>query len=129
VIAVDTNVLLRAIALDDARQTPVALNRLRRETAVFVSKTVLLEMEWVLRSGYDFDRAKMRQVFADLQGLPNLDIEDEAAVRRAVELFGKGLDFADSLHLASAGERRFVTFDRRLQRAARRLALGDISEP
>ncbi len=128
-IAVDTNVLLRAIALDDARQTPVALDRLRRETAVFVSKTVLLEMEWVLRSGYGFDRVKMRQVFVDLLGLSNLDIEDEPTVRRAVELFGKGLDFADSLHLASAGERRFVTFDRRLQRRVRRLALGDVSEP
>ena len=128
-IAVDTNVLLRAIALDDARQAPVALDRLRRETAVFVSKTVLLEMEWVLRSGYGFDRAKMRQVFADLLGLSNLDIEDEAAVRRAVDLFAKGLDFADSLHLASAGERQFITFDRQLQRKARRIALGSVSEP
>ena len=128
-IAVDTNVLARIITEDDPDQARRALDTLERKPAIFVSKTVLLELAWILRASYHFERQSILEVFHDVLRVGNFDIEDEAAVRRAVEFFGKGLDFADSLHLASAGERRFVTFDRRLQRAARRLALGDVSEP
>jgi predicted nucleic acid-binding protein len=48
-------------------------------------------------------------------------LEDELAVAKALDWFQEGLDFADALHLASAGNaKRFATCDRKLARQARR---------
>ena len=54
-IALDTNVLVRFIANDDAVQAKRA-RLLIEKGPVFVAKTVLLELEWVLRGAYDLDR-------------------------------------------------------------------------
>jgi len=48
-VAVDTNVLVRLLVNDDARQTRRARALIEREQ-VFISATALLESEWVLRS-------------------------------------------------------------------------------
>ena len=50
-IAVDTNVLVRFLVRDDAKQAGRAAS-LIRANAVWISKTVLLETECVLRSLY-----------------------------------------------------------------------------
>ena len=128
-VAIDTNILVRIATEDDPDQTRRALALLQSETRIFVSKTVWLELEWVLRTTYRLERQRVLGTIGGLLGPGNLDIEDEAAVRRAIDMFAKGLDFADSLHLASAGERQFVTLDRQLQRRARRLGLGDVASP
>ena len=52
-IAVDSNVLVRFLVLDDAKQAARAA-ALIRANEIWVSKTVLLETEWVLRSLYGF---------------------------------------------------------------------------
>jgi predicted nucleic-acid-binding protein len=127
VIAVDTNVLVRVVTADDPRQTRKALDLLRREASVFVSKTVLLELEWVLRAAYRLGRERILEIFRGLAELSNVDLEDEASVSRAIDLFANGLDFADGLHLASAGTRRFVSFDAPLRRRARRLGVPNVS--
>lgn len=55
----------------------------------------------------------------------NAEIEDEATVTRAIEWYEKGMDFADGLHVGSAGrERKFAIFDTVLRRRARRPGLG-----
>ena len=62
-----------------------------------------------------------------LAGLRGVRVEDEAAVARAFELCGKGLDFADALHLSSRpAEARSVTFDRAFVRRARKLGIGAV---
>jgi predicted nucleic-acid-binding protein len=48
-IALDTNVLVRALVMDHPDQVVIA-PRLLRLDAVFISRTVLLETEWVLRA-------------------------------------------------------------------------------
>lgn len=51
--------------------------------------------------------------------------EDRDAVLVAVDAFDKGLDFADAPHLARGSRAsRFATFDRRLAKRARGLALA-----
>lgn len=50
-VAVDTNVLVRLLVNDDARQARRARALFEREE-IFISPTVLLESEWVLRSAY-----------------------------------------------------------------------------
>ena len=119
-IAVDTNVLVRFLVRDDAKQAARAAELIRGHE-VWVSKTVLLETEWVLRSLYGFSPERLEGALRALAGLGTIFLEDEVAVAKALDWFKAGLDFADALHLASAGNaRQFATFDRKLARQARR---------
>ena len=59
----------------------------------------------------------------------NVEIEDEVTVNQAVEWYEQGMDFADSLHVASAGPaRKFATFDKALRRNIRRLAINELAD-
>jgi predicted nucleic-acid-binding protein len=120
--AVDTNVLVRIITNDDHVQAARAAAFLRGQENVFVAKTVLLELEWVLRGAYRIDRRGLLSVLRRLASTRNIEIEDEASVKQAIEWYEHGLDFADALHVASAGpECALATFDRALRGAARRI--------
>jgi predicted nucleic acid-binding protein len=120
-IAVDTNVLLRFLTRDDPDQA-VRAKALLGGGSVFVPRTVVLEVAWVLRGTDRFSRGAVAAALARLLGLPGVVVEDGATVARALVRFGRGLEFADALHLASSGQARaFATFDRALQRAAGRL--------
>jgi predicted nucleic-acid-binding protein len=119
-IAVDTNVLVRFLVRDNPRQAARAA-ALIRTNEIWVSKTVLLETEWVLRSLYGFSPESLVGALRALAGLPTMFLEDEVAVAKALDWFKEGLDFADALHLASAGNaKEFATFDQKLARQARR---------
>lgn len=127
--AVDTNVVVRLLVGDDAGQA-------RRSRAVFaggpvlVTTTVLLETEWVLRGAYGIEPARIAALLQALLGLPDVSTDDPAAVSAALDWTAAGMDFADALHLAGAGgAERFVTFDRRLVRAAKRLTNLNVSLP
>jgi predicted nucleic-acid-binding protein len=120
--AVDTNVLVRFLVQDDPAQAARAA-ALMRGREIWVSKTVLLETAWVLGSLYGFPASRVAAALEGLAGLPEVLLEDQPAVARALRWFREGLDFADALHLASAGgARKFATFDRQLARRAKRLA-------
>jgi predicted nucleic-acid-binding protein len=121
-IALDTNVLARFYLNDEPRQAQIAA-RLLMEEDVFIPKTVLLELEWVMRGAARVPPAGIARSMVHLLSLDNVRIEDEAVVRAALKAYAKGVDFADALHAAaSAGTSRFVTFDSRLaKRAARAL--------
>jgi predicted nucleic acid-binding protein len=57
-----------------------------------------------------------------LTATANIEIEDEDAVSLALDWYEGGMDFADALHVASAGrERKFGTFDNALRRKLRGL--------
>lgn len=121
-IAVDTNVLVRLVTNDDPVQSAGAA-RLFVEQDVFVSRTVLLELEWVLRGAYELSPASIRTAFDRLMSVSSVTVEDTAAVARALTWFAGGMDFADALHLASAPElvTEFHTFDKPFARRARKL--------
>ena len=123
--SLDTNVLARYYLDDDPRQSPVAFALLQRERALFVSRTVLLELNWVLRfnSVNPQTEAATRAVFEHLIALPNLTVEDAEVVRVALQLNAQGIEFADALHLAASHRcAAMLTFDdRRFARRARSL--------
>lgn len=121
-IAVDTNVVLRFVTNDDQAQADRA-TEVFEGGSVLVTRTVLLETEWVLRtSHYRFGRGRIASILRKLLGLPGLIVDDPPAVARALDWYEGGLDFADALHLASsAAAAEFVTFDRKLARRAARL--------
>ncbi len=54
-IAIDTNILVRIVTNDDPVQAQRATNILQNH-AIFISKTVLLELEWVLHFSYALER-------------------------------------------------------------------------
>jgi predicted nucleic-acid-binding protein len=119
-LAVDTNILVRALIRDDPGQTARAQSILEAEE-VWIAKTVLLETNWVLGKIYRTTAEQIRNGLTGLIGLPNVQIEDEAAVRLALRLFEGGLDFADALHLASRPlGAMFLSFDEALVRRAER---------
>lgn len=126
--SLDTNVLARFF-VDDAedaqaaKQRPAAIAALSERA--FVSVTVLMEFEWVMRGFYDLSLRDMVSVFRALVGIEHISIEDRAAVMAALDGFEKGLDFADALHVArSARASAFATFDQRLAKRAKSLALS-----
>ena len=126
--ALDTNVLARFFVddADDAqaaRQRPAAVAALSERS--FVSVTVLLEFEWVMRGFYELPTRNISRVLRALASLQHITLEDRDAVLVALDSFDKGLNFADALHLArSLRASGFLTFDRRLARRAKSLALA-----
>ena len=125
--ALDTNVLARFF-VDDAddpqaaRQRPAAIAALSDKA--FVSITVLLEFEWVLRGFYSLPRKDVSRVLHALAGVEHVTLEDRPAVLPALDAYDNGLDFADAIHvLRGSRAAAFATFDRRLARRAKALAL------
>lgn len=117
-IATDTNVLARIFAGDDPEQVLVVRSRLRGQR-LWISKTVILELEWVLRTAYKKDRASIARTLRRLLGYRLAEIEDRSSVLNALSWFQEGMDFADAFHLASSGSATsFATFDKALARAA-----------
>lgn len=125
--ALDTNVLARFFVDDPddrqaARQRPAAIAALSERA--YVPITVLLELEWVLRGFYALPAKDVVRVLRALAGIEHVTLEDRDAVLTAIDACERGLDFADALHVArSARASAFVTFDRRLAKRARMLAL------
>lgn len=129
-IGLDTNVLARYYVEDrgdaEAKKQRLSARRLLESgQALMVCKTVVLELEWVLRGYYGFSPAEVASVFAHLLAMPQVSIEDRETVERALSNFDAGIDFADALHHASyRGCARVATCDdRRFARRARRLGL------
>jgi predicted nucleic-acid-binding protein len=116
-IAIDTNVLARYYVDDptDAeavRQRRIATTFFESKEAVFVSLNVVLEFAWLVQAYYRFSKEEMLAVIDHLMGISHVTIERWSVLDEAIRLAHAGLDFADALHLASAGHcERFVTFD------------------
>lgn len=118
--AVDTNLLVRALVRDDEAQTGAA-EAVLTDQSVFIPVTVMLELEWVLRSRYGFTPDKLSQAFTLLCALPNVTVGESAAVRHAAARLAKGWDFADALHHAlSEGCEGYLSFDDNLIKRATR---------
>lgn len=127
--AVDTNIVIRLIVADDKQQTKKA-RAVFEAGDVFISLTVLLETEWVLRSGYGFERERVVSALSAMAGLPGVAIEDPALLALALEWMGKGMDFADAMHLAkAAGCYTFLSFDRKLAKIAAGLSAVAVTQP
>ncbi len=123
--AVDTNVIVRYLMGDDPEQTEKARGVIGRE-AVFVPRTVVLEVEWVLRGVYGLKVAQVIPALRRVAGLSGVMVEDAAMVAKAMDWAEAGLDFADALHLATAEKcKGFLTFDKQFVRKGSRL--NDVS--
>lgn len=121
-LAIDTNVIIRYLVRDDPLQAAKA-RKLIANNDVFVSTTVLLETEWVLRSVYAYEPEQIAAALTSFAGLPRVTVQDALSAATALAWMLKGIDFADALHLVQSGEcDEFVSFDERFVKAANRLS-------
>jgi predicted nucleic-acid-binding protein len=119
--AVDTNILARYYLQDDPAQGRLAVNIIAGGN-LFVPKTVVLELEWVLRYVAQQPATKVLDCISHLLALPDITLEDHDQIEAALALCRRGLDFADALHhSASHACAELLTFDDRgyARRAAR----------
>jgi predicted nucleic-acid-binding protein len=127
-IELDINIVVhyhvRQQDAEGKRQRTAVTEWISRQTALYVRKTVMLELEWVLRGIYGYGAAEIRRVFTHLIALANLVIEDREEVETAIRAHQHGMDFADALQQASAAHcTAFGTLDRAFARRAQRLRL------
>ena len=129
-IGLDTNVLARYYVEDAAdpqagKQRLAARRLIESGQALMVCKTVVLELEWVLRGYYGFEPAEVAAVLGHLLSMAHVAVEDRAVVERALQNLQAGLEFADALHHASyAACERVASFDdRKFARRAGKLGL------
>jgi uncharacterized protein len=103
----DTNVLLRLVAQDDARQL--------RQARAFIEKAVrfggelrvpdlvIAELIWVLESSRKLQAVQIAQLVMSLVGDPRFTVTDEQLLARALELYsGRNVDFVDAYLAALA---------------------------
>lgn len=119
----DTNVLVRYLAADDYKQFQIAKSLIESviaEEVLFIPLTVSIELEWVLRSRYDLDKASILSTFNKLLESREIKFHDESSVEVALNLYSENnTDFADCFHIAIAysnGMSPLITFDRKAAR-------------
>lgn len=78
-IALDTNVVIRYLAQDDARQSAAATRLIEKSLSTakpgFISLIVLCEIAWVLADCYGADKARILAVIEGLLGSKQLVVE------------------------------------------------------
>lgn len=117
-IGLDTNVLVRYIMQDDAKQSPKAsalIESLHADNPGFVTLVSVVELYWVLTSCYDLTGAQVKQALEALLRTKQIIVDRADQVLRALRVLDDGkADFADCLierTAASAGCSQTMTFD------------------
>ena len=118
--SLDTNVLVRYLVQEDEQQFLRARKLIRAAVrageTLYIPITVMLELEWVLRSNFKLSKVQVTNTLSALLSSHELYFEFETAVEIALTLYMKGTaDFADCMHVAlahMAGESPLWTFDR-----------------
>jgi predicted nucleic acid-binding protein len=120
--ALDTNVIVRALLQDDAKQSPIAAALLISGQELRLTTTIALEVAWTLRVR-GFADAEVADILRALVA-GGIVAQDEDALLHACTLVESGIELADALHLTCAGSDVVVTFDKAFVKSAARGGLG-----
>lgn len=113
-IAVDTNVLIRAVLQDDPDQSPAAAKIMSEASLIAISLPCLCEFVWVLRRGAKLSIAEVAQSLRDLLEAGNVAM-NRPAVEAGLTIMEAGGDFADGVIAHESrwlGGETFYSFDR-----------------
>lgn len=133
--ALETELLGRHLAGDDRAQAAAAERLIwgcvSQRQILVVPVTVTVELEWVLRSAFGYNKGLTLDALPRLSSMPELSFKSERALEAALHRYRVGTaDFADCLHTALAaqvGQLPLWTFDQRAaknQTGARDLGHG-----
>lgn len=117
--AVDTNVLVRLVTRDDARQSAAADEFVAK--GAWVSHLALAEATWVLAAVYGLNAPTIATALEMLLQHEHLSLQEPAVVEGALKRYRQSpaLGFSDCLTLEvarKAGHLPLGTFDRKLAR-------------
>jgi predicted nucleic-acid-binding protein len=122
-IGIDTNVLVRYMVQDDARQAAAASRFVEATLSPaqpgFICGIVLCELVWVLESAYDYGRDQIADTLHRLFEVDRFRLEASALAWRALDAYRTGIDFSDALITLvneQAGCDYTASFDRRAAR-------------
>ena len=130
--ALDTNVLARFFIEDpdDAqahKQRPAAMAAMGQRA--YISITVVLEFEWLMRGFYKLSAPQITSVLRALLSIEHITVEARLELEQAVQAAEAGMDFADALHLLRSGRATgFLTFDQALVKRAAQTGLRPTAE-
>jgi predicted nucleic-acid-binding protein len=114
-ITADTNILVRAIVGDDARQSKAAQSALAAAELVALPLPVLCELVWVLSHGYKIAARDIAEAVRRLINGANV-AANRAAVEAGLAMLDTGGDFADGV-IAHEGQwlgaETFLSFDKK----------------
>lgn len=113
-ITADTNVLVRAIIADHAKQARIAQAVLEKADLIAVTPTVLCEFVWVLSRGYGISHAEIGASIRALTASAKVET-NRALVEAGLALLDGGGDFADGVIAfegAKFGGDVFASFDK-----------------
>jgi predicted nucleic-acid-binding protein len=114
-VAVDTNVLVRAVVRDDKAQAEIAAKWLRDSSLLAVALSALCELVWVLSRVYGFKVAEVADAIRALTSAENVET-NQAAVEAGLAMLDAGGDFADGVIAYEGrwlGAETFVSFDKK----------------
>jgi len=118
-IGLDTNVLVRYVAQDDPKQSPVAtrlIESLTVDARGYVGVVSVVELVWVLTDCYALTKGELCEVLGTLLRTKEIVVAHADIVWQALRLFKEGkADFADCLIERSANDAGCdytTTFDR-----------------
>ena len=119
-IGLDTNVVVRYLAQDNARQAAIATRliegSLSADVRGFISIVTLAEIVWVMSSNYGASRASVAEIVEGLLTAPQLMMERADVLWRALKAYRESeADFSDAVIVelgSDAGCSKTVTFDR-----------------
>lgn len=114
-ITADTNVLVRAMTGDDARQSKAAQAELAKADVVALAVPALCELVWVLSRGYGLPVADIAEAIRRLINGANVAV-NRPAVEAGLALLDAGGDFADGVIAYEGGwlgGEVFVSFDKK----------------
>lgn len=114
-IAVDTNVLVRAVVGDDPEQAKAAASVLTEAELIAVATPCLCEFVWVLLRVYGFSVVDVAAAIRALLAAANVEV-NRPAVEAGLSVLEAGGDFADGVIAYEGswlGGETFVSFDRK----------------
>jgi predicted nucleic-acid-binding protein len=114
-ITADTNVLIRAMVGDDARQSRIAEAELSKAEVVALPIPALCELVWVLSQGYHIPSSEIAEAVHGLIDARNV-VVNRPAVEAGLALLEGGGDFADGVIAYEGnwlGAESFVSFDKK----------------
>lgn len=127
--SVDTNVIARLLTGDDKPQFKRAKALFEKEK-IFITTSVILECESVLRYAYRFKPTEIMNAFKALFGLSNVQLQDPIGIADAIEWHQNGMDFSDAIHLAQSKDAEaLVTFDKKFIKSALKNTAVSVREP
>lgn len=100
-IGLDTNILVRYLTQDDAKQAQlvnVFMQKHSKTEIMFINNVVICELIWVLERGYKYEKAQIIDIIKVILSIETFSFEQSDVLWMTLDVFEKSnIDFSDAL--------------------------------